>query len=109
MLRFAGIVFNRARADRSLRRAQDAIDSACIERMKPYVPVASERYRNRGKMRDAHKVETPGVIINTEPRARREYYINKGGSGGLRGKYWFERMKADNKRDILKEAQEDLK
>ena len=108
MINFLGMTFNRARADRGLRRAQDKIDSACIEQMKPYVPVAKPIYRNAGKMRDSHKVEKPGVIINTEPKARREYYINKGGSGGLRGKYWFERMKADHKREILKEAQEEL-
>lgn len=108
MIRFVGMVFNRMRADKGLRRAQDRIDSACIEQMKPYTPVARPIYRNAGKMRDSHKTERPGVIINTEPRARREYYINKGGSGGLRGKLWFERMKADHKRDILKAAQEEL-
>ena len=108
MISFLGKTFNRARADRGLRRAQDKIDSACIEQMKPYVPVAKPIYRNAGKMRDSHKAEKPGEIINTEPKARREYYINKGGSGGLRGKLWFERMKADHKREILKAAQEEL-
>ena len=108
MIRFVGMVFNRARADQGLRRAQDKIDSACIEQMKPYTPVARPIYRNAGKMRDSHKAERPGIIINTEPRARREYYINKGGSGGLRGKLWFERMKADHKQEILREAQKQL-
>lgn len=120
MLKFAGMVFNRMRADQGLRRAQTAIDSACIEQMKPYVPISKEggftkasphtwvRFTGRGKMSQAHKAERPGVIINTEPRARREYYSNKGGSGGLRGKLWFERMKADHKRDILREAQKQL-
>ena len=108
MIQFVGMVFNRMRADKGLRRAQDKIDSACIEQMKPYTPVARPIYRNAGKMRDSHKTERPGVIINTEPRARREYYINKGGSGGLRGKLWFERMKADHKQEILREAQKQL-
>ena len=108
MIRFIGMTINRMRADKGLRLAQDRIDSACIEQMKPYVPVAKSIYRNAGKMRDSHKTERPGVIINTEPKARREYYINKGGSGGLRGKFWFERMKVDHKRDILKAAQEEL-
>lgn len=120
MIRFVGMVFDRVRADKGLRRAQDRIDSACIEQMKPYVPISKVggytkasphvwvKFTGRGKMSQAHKAEKPGIIINTEPKARKEYYINKGGSGGLRGKLWFERMKADHKRDILKAAQEEL-
>lgn len=108
MIQFVGMVFNRARTDQGLRRAQTAVDSACIEQMKPYTPVAMPIFRNAGKMRDSHKAERPGFLINTEPKARREYYINKGGSGGLRGKLWFERMKADHKQEILKAAQEEL-
>ena len=41
-----------------------------------------------------------GLIINTEPKAREQYYTNK--QSGIRGKYWLERMKADHKDDILK-------
>ena len=108
MIRFIGMTISRMRADKGLRRAQDRIDSACIEQMKPYTPVAMPIFRNAGKMRDSHKAERPGFLINTEPKARREYYINKGGSGGLRGKFWFERMKADHKGEILREAQKEL-
>lgn len=108
MIRFIGMTISRMRADKGLRRAQDKIDSACIEQMKPYTPVAMPIFRNAGKMLDSHKAERPGFLINTEPKARREYYINKGGSGGLRGKLWFERMKADHKQEILKAAQEEL-
>lgn len=108
MINFQGMSFSGIRAQKSLQRAQDKIDSACIEQMKPYTPVAKPIYRNAGKMRDSHKAEEPGLIVNTEPKARNEYYTNKGGSGGLRGKYWFERMKADHKDEILKAGQEEL-
>ena len=109
MIQFRGLHIGALRAQVALKKAQDALDGKCIELMEPYVPEAKEIYRNHGKMKRAHKQETPGVIVNTEPRARREYYINKGGSGGLRGKLWFERMKADHMRELLKAAQDELK
>lgn len=44
--------------------------------------------------------------------AHTNYYLNAGkgkqgtASGGLRGKFWFERMKADHLDDIIKTAKE---
>ena len=90
------------RSEKNIRQAQNYIDNEVVRRLEDYTPIAMERFKNRGKMSKAHKVQTPGVIINTEPKARREYYINKGFSGKLRGKFWLERMKADQKEDILK-------
>lgn len=83
---------------------QNALDAKVIALMEDYVPIARPRYRNRGKMSKSHRQAKPGVIINTEPRARREYYINKGHSGGLRGKLWLDRMKADHKETLLQTA-----
>lgn len=94
-----------ARSEKNIRQAQNYIDNEVVRRLEDYTPIAMERFKNRGKMSKAHKVQTPGVIINTEPKARREYYINKGYSskdGHNRGKFWLERMKADHKEDILK-------
>lgn len=91
-----------SRSEKNIRQAQNYIDNEVVHRLEDYTPIAMERFKNRGKMSKAHKVQTPGVIINTEPKARREYYINKGFSGKLRGKFWLERMKADHKEDILK-------
>lgn len=83
---------------------QNVLDAKCIALMEDYVPIAQSRFKNRGKMSKSHKQERPGVIINTEPKARREYYTNKGYSGRLRGKYWLDRMKADHMEELLKAA-----
>lgn len=83
---------------------QNRLDAKVIQLMEEYVPIAQPRFRNRGKMSKSHKQERPGVIINTEPKARLEYYTNKGHSGGKRGRYWLDRMKADHKAELLKEA-----
>lgn len=105
MIVFRGIVFPpdfSGNTERAFATRQNALDAQVIALLEDYVPIARPRYRNRGKMSKSHRQAKPGVIINTEPRARREYYINKGHSGGLRGKFWLERMKADHKDDILR-------
>ena len=83
------------RSEKNIRQAQNYIDNEVVRRLEDYTPIAMERFKNRGKMSKAHKVQTPGVIINTEPKARREYYINKGFSGKLRGKFWLEKQQQD--------------
>lgn len=90
------------KSERNLAQAQNTVDKEVVKRLEEYTPIAMKKFPNRGKMSKSHKVESPGVVINTEPKARREYYINNGGSGGKRGKFWLERMKADHKDDILK-------
>ena len=108
MIEFKGLEFApdfTAKSQKQLDNAQDYIDSEVIKRLEDYTPIADHKYPNWGKMSRSHKVETRGVIINTEPKARREYYINKGFSskdGHNRGKFWLERMKADHKDDILR-------
>ncbi len=105
MIKFTGLTFDPdfdQHAQKQFEQMQDYIDKSCIMYMRDYVPVAGKKFKNSGKMRASHKAEKPGMIINTEPRARREYYTNKGHSGGMRGKQWMERMKADHKDDILK-------
>ncbi len=105
MIHFKGLQFSpdfKVKSEQNLSQAQNYVDSECLRYLPDYTPVAMKRFENRGKMSRSHKVDTPGVIINTEPKARREYYINKGGSGAPRGKFWLERMKADHKDDILK-------
>lgn len=90
------------KSEKNFALAQSYIDSEVLKYLPDYTPIAMKRFKNRGKMSKAHKVDKPGVIINTEPTARKEYYINKGFSGANRGKFWLERMKADHKADILK-------
>lgn len=109
MISFKGIVFPpdfEGNVQKAFATRQNALDAKCIELMESYVPIARPRYRNRGKMSKSHKQQKPGVIINTEPRARREYYINKGHSGGLRGKRWLDRMKADHMEELKRTAKE---
>lgn len=120
MMTFQGMTFSAIRAQGLLKKSQDALDKKCVSLMENYTPISRKfgftkasphkmvYFKNRGKMSKSHKQEKPGVIINTEPKARREYYINKGGSGGLRGKYWFERMKSDHMQELLKAAQEEI-
>lgn len=108
MMIFKGLVLH-AKYDAMFDKAQNALDKKCIELMEPYTPVAMDKYPNHGKMSRSHKQEKSGIIINTEPKARREYYTNKGGSGLNRGKLWFERMKLDHRKDLLDAAKEGSK
>ncbi len=105
MINFKGLVFSNdfeSKTKKNFAQAQDYVDNEVLKYLPDYTPIAHKRFKNRGKMSKAHKVDKPGLIINTEPKARREYYSNKGFSGPNRGKYWLERMKADHKDDILK-------
>ena len=112
MMKFAGFSLApdfKTKSDKMFNKAQNAIDKKCIEVLEDYTPVAMDKYRNHGKMSRSHRQERPGVIINPEPKARREYYTNKGFSGGKRGKFWFERMKLDRRGEILNAAKEAVK
>lgn len=105
MINFKGLVFSKnfeSKSKKNFAQAQNYVDNEVLKYLPDYTPIAHKRFKNRGKMSKAHKVDKPGLIINTEPKARREYYSNKGFSGPNRGKYWLERMKADHKDDILK-------
>lgn len=105
MIKFKGLVFSRdfeSKSKKNLSQAQDYVDKECLKYLPDYTPIANKKYKNAGKMSKAHKIQQPGLIINTEPKARHEYYVNKGFSGHNRGKYWLERMKADHKDDIEK-------
>lgn len=109
MISCKGLVFApnfRQKHDKKIAEAQNYIDNSCLKYLPNYTPIAQKRFKNRGKMSKSHVIKQPGLIINTEPKARKEYYTNKGFSGKLRGKYWFERMKADHKADILKGVNE---
>lgn len=105
MISFKGIVLDpnfQKKSEINFTKAQSYVDKKCIELMEDYVPIAMPRFKNRGKMSRSHKIEKPGVVINTEPEARREYYTNKGVSRGKRGKFWLVRMKADRGHEILR-------
>lgn len=118
MMQFKGIEFPadfQGNVKKAFATRQNALDAKCIALMEDYTPIAAKGmvvrgkwkyFKNRGKMSKSHRQESPGVIINTEPKARREYYVNKGFSGAMRGKYWFRRMVADHKEELHKTAKE---
>lgn len=115
MMQFSGLSFSpdfAAEAARLFEKKQAYVDSEVIRRMEPYTP------KRTGTKIDIGATGTQlgsGVIIYRSSIARRNYYLNKGtGKGGmnaksnkgLRGKFWFERMKADQKDEILRGAKE---
>lgn len=116
MLEFKGLEFApnfEQKSKGNLAQAQKYIDNQCMKYLPNYTPISMDKGYNRrlkkvipftgkGKMSKSHVIKQPGLIINTEPKARKEYYTNKGFSGKPRGKFWFERMKADHKDDILR-------
>ena len=115
MLTFSGIVFNAEFANQSdalLSRKQKFVDSEVLRLSDPYVPMLTGTLKKTGI---TGTVLGSGEVDYTAPYARRNYYENggrgkeglnaSGGVKGLRGKQWFERMKADHKDEILKGAQ----
>ncbi|MGN1203160.1 MAG: minor capsid protein [Eubacterium sp.] len=88
---------------------QKVIDSEVLRRCDPYVPFRTGALKKSGIL--GTKIGSGEVIWNAV-YANRNYYTNAGrgkqgtASGGLRGKFWFERMKADHLPDILKTAKE---
>ena len=97
-------------AHRSLQsggRVQKYIDSTVLRKSDPYVPFLSGMLKTSGI---SGTVIGSGTVVYNSPYARRQYYANGGNGkqgtsrGGLRGRYWFERMKADHLDEILQGA-----
>ena len=97
-------------AHRSLQsggRVQKYIDSTVLRKSDPYVPFLSGMLKTSGI---SGTVIGSGTVVYNSTYARRQYYANGGNGkqgtsrGGLRGRYWFERMKADHLDEILQGA-----
>lgn len=114
MLKFTELVFSadfRCRTEEEFSEAQKYVDSEALRLSDPYVPFDTGSLKKSGI---SGTVIGSGEIDYTAPYARRQYYTNAGqGKQGitkhnscnykcLRGKLWFERMKADHKDEILK-------
>lgn len=73
--------------------------------MNPYIPFQSGFLANRSF--NSGTVIGSGIIKQTAPYARKNYYGNAGrgkegtANGGLRGREWFKRMVAIHRRVIL--------
>ena len=88
-------------------KAQKYVDDAVLRCCDEYVPLDSGTLKDSGKI---HTVIGSGVVKYVTPYAKQQYYHNAGrgtqgtASGGLRGRLWFERMKAVYKKAILEGA-----
>lgn len=99
----------------SCGKVQKAIDSEVLRRCDPYVPFRTGFLKKSGIL--GTKIGSGEVVYNAA-YAHKQYYHNAGkGKQGttkhnnhnykcLRGKFWFERMKADHLDDIIKTAKE---
>lgn len=79
---------------------QKFIDNEVLKKTDPYVPL------DKGPLKQSGIVHTKlgsGNVIYRTPYARVQYYENSN-QQGLRGKLWFERMKADHRESILRGA-----
>lgn len=94
-------------------RAQKYVDSSVLRLSSPYVPLLTGALEKSGTL--CTDIGSGEVIWNT-PYARYQYYKRvmvgkppkqvtniplKYRGGGLRGGFWFERMKADHKSEII--------
>lgn len=86
-------------------KVQQYIDSEVLRLSEPYVPMDTGMLIKSGTL--ATQIGSGEVKYET-PYARRQYYEGRSpgtsAAGALRGKLWFERMKADRKDDILRGA-----
>lgn len=90
-------------------RVQVFIDNEVLRKCDPYVPMDTGILKKSGIL---GTVVGSGEVIYIAPYARIQYYNNKGtgnnNKSGLRGPYWFERMKADHKNQIFEDAKKKL-
>lgn len=109
MIKFTGITFEpnfKKRTQTDFDKKQKYIDSEVLRLSDPYVPMQTGMLKKSGISGTA---AGSGKAEYTAPYGRKQYYENAGTGregmnrgGGLRGKMWFERMKADHKKEILK-------
>ena len=87
-----------------MQRVQKYVDSEVLRLSDPYVPFDTGKLKQSGTL---GTVIGSGEVVYNCPYARKNYYENGGhgkqgtAKGGIRGKLWFERMKADHMDEIL--------
>lgn len=118
MIKFTGITFDpnfKKNTENNFNKAQKFIDSEVIRLSYPYVPW---RHGDMAKSGTMGTVIGSGVVEYIAPYAKKQYYTNAGrgkeginaanGKKGLRGSYFFERMKADHKGEVERKAKENF-
>ena len=92
-------------------KVQKVVDSEVLRRSDPYVPFRTGFLKKSGVL--GTKIGS-GLVVYNAVYAEKNYYHNAGrgkqgtASGGLRGKKWFVRMKADHLQDIIKTAKDSV-
>lgn len=88
--------------------AQKIVDGMVLKFSEPYIPLVTGILIKSGIL---GTVVGTGEVIYTAPYSKKVYYDSQPpprGNGNMRGNYWFERMKADRKDEILKKAQKSM-
>jgi hypothetical protein len=85
-----------------LNRAQTVVDSEVLRRSEKYTPLLTGTLIKSGIL---GTVLGSGLVSWITPYAKRQYYKGRRPgtqqAGPLRGRFWFERMKAVEKKDIV--------
>lgn len=90
---------------------QKVVDSEVLRRCDPYIPMDTGVLKKSGTL---GTVIGSGKVVYKCVYARKNYYQNAGkgrdgtSKGGLRGKLWFERMKAEHLNEIIEAAHSKL-
>ena len=96
--------------EKKFKQAQKIVDSEVLRRCDPLIPMDTGMLKKSGIL---GTVVGSGEVIYQAPYARNQYYTNSGNGNhnksGLRGPFWFERMKANELDDIKKKVSEALK
>lgn len=84
-------------------KVQKFIDSEVLRLSDPYIPFDTGELKSSGAR---HTKVGSGKVVWRTPYARKMYYNPRYKFKGApaRGAYWFERCKANHRRDILKGA-----
>jgi len=83
-------------------RTQKFIDNEILKQSDAYVPMDEGDLKKSGTI---HTKVGSGEVKYRTPYARKQYYENNNPQG-LRGRRWFDRMKADHLEEILRGAKE---
>lgn len=85
-------------------KAQSIVAQDVLKFSEPYTPLKSGRLIRSGTVD-----EEEGIVTWTVPYARHRYYMPQTIKQGLRGSFWFERMKTARKQTIVNDAKQAFK
>jgi len=96
------------RKEKDFKQAQKVIDENVLRLCRKFIPFDRGTLATSG---DIHTIIGSGTVRYKTPYARRLYYgVGFTFQGApVRGAYWFERMKASSKQEILEKASEEFK